>query len=280
MPLFVHMQIPSLVEACGKYMLDTLESCKPSWAWVIFTIAQQLQSITMQIVKRAAAVELVSAALTNNIGDAAILTAASIAIKEAGPSPAAQLSCIEEGISKAVCGAKNPSQAFLVVLLMRLDQLVAAADVIVGSNGESSSSSTTAQLLPLNQEEIIALLKLVKWDSLHNVELATLSSQADSYKHATSAATYMRSILEKRSRERLTWVAEKLPQGQSTLQYLAGWLETADLMNEAPVRRDDGSSGPWINLPVSGATRGLKCGNIEVSLLVQYGQQEAQSSGK
>ena len=260
------------MEACRQYMCNTLKDCKPAWAWAVFTIAQQLQSF--EDVVKAAAMELTGAALTNT----AFISKASVAVCRgaAGSSPALelrnQLECVREGISRAVHRAKNPSQALLVVLLMRLDQ--------VADDETSSTSAANAGLqLQLVDAAIVAMLKLVKWDALHHLEINALSSQSRSYK-ATAAAAYVKEQLLRQTMFRLLQDSalkmDSLPPGQPDLQYLAGWVKSAD-MKSLPAETSAGTSSCRCP-PMTGNTAGLKSGSIEVKILMQFSEKDGTSS--
>ena len=248
------MQVPDLVEACRKYMCNTLNSCEPSWAWVVFTIAQQLD---MEDLVKAAAIELTCAALTDNDW----VAHASVAIKASDFSAAVQLEGIWGGISKAVHAAKDPSHALLVVLLMRLNQL--AGDTGSDTNPDVDSDSL---LQPLEDNAIVALLKRVDWDALHHVEINALSSQARSYK-ATAAADFVKDALLQQVCQRGMKVRsglvppDALPPGQPAAQYLAAWVDADSLVP---------TSSSWVEVPCIGVYGGVKSGSIDITLKVEY----------
>ena len=295
----MQMQISPLVEACRLYMCDTLKDCEPAWAWAVFTIAQQLESL--EDVVKAAASELVCAALTKD----SCVSKASAAIRRgtSGSSSAVQLSnqleCVREGISRAVHGAKNPSQALLVVLLMRLYQLAddetsssssaANADLqLLGDDGDqlasdetsSSSIAANADLQLLGDDGILALLKLVKWDALHHVEVSALLSQSRSYKAGAAAAYVKEQLLQQTLNRMLQDSALKmdsLPPGQPNLQYLAGWVKSSD-MNNLPAQANANAVVSRENLPVTGIATGLKSDRIKVQIWVQRTGAESKST--
>jgi hypothetical protein len=236
-------QVTELVKACRHYMLITLGSSKPAWAWVVFTIAHQLN---MEDLSAAAAVRLTSAALVSK----SWVTKASIAVKALESNPRLQLQVLSAGISKATYGAMVISQALLVVLLMRLNQLGPAG----GSTGGSSSSSSNntagklTELLPfLHDECILSLLKLVKWDTMHYTELTALSSQSRSYR-PTAAAAYVKDQLLQQLMVMMmqgpgvSLTMDGLPPGQPNVQYLTGWVKSCDMKGPAVVNSIQSSS--------------------------------------
>jgi hypothetical protein len=220
---------------------------------------------------RAAAIELAAAALTNP--DSALVTADSVAIKASDSEVTNQLDLLWKGIIKAANEARNPSEALLVVLLMRLDQFSVVDSSTLSSSltpgGYGSSLDSLQQ--PLGDSSIVELLKLVKWGSLHHVEINALLSQAASYK-TTAAAEFVKNALasqvcQRGFGDRTGLVAvEGLPPGQSSAaRYLAAWVEIGDI-----VATPSAASGDWVEIAVKGVAYSVKSGSIEIGTSVQY----------
>jgi hypothetical protein len=107
--------VDALLGACCKYLTDTLKNCTPPWAWLVFTVAQQLSKKELMA---AAATQLACKALTED----SCIAHCSAALSALGVGSQELLKVLQFGVSKAVHGAAA-SEALLLVLLMRLDQL-------------------------------------------------------------------------------------------------------------------------------------------------------------
>ena len=124
----------ALLDACCKYLADSLKQCTAPWAWLVFTIAHQLHKKDLMT---AAATQLASKALTDN----SCITHCSAALRAMERNPKELLKVLRAGVSSAVHGA-TPSEALLLVLLMRLDQLADDKDLPGAASATLSGPST------------------------------------------------------------------------------------------------------------------------------------------
>jgi hypothetical protein len=239
-----------------------MKSCSPGWCWVVFTVALVLNRHDLM---KAAAIELACAALTSPVME--VVTAASVALRASDSEVKNQLELLWKGISKAVHEAKAPSEALLVVLLMRMNQFIKDGSNFNSLTGTAYSSLDTLQ--PLGDSSIVELLKLVKWERLHHVEINALLSQAASYK-TTAAAEFVKNALasqvcQRSLGDRSGLVAvEGLPLGQSSAaRYLAAWVDMGDITKPQP------TGGRTVAIATKGVAHHVKSGSIDIRILVK-----------
>jgi hypothetical protein len=218
----------------------------------------------MHDLMKAAAVRLACAALTSPSNT--VVTQASVAIQASDPEVMNQLEDLQMGISQAVHGARNPSEALLVVLLMRMNQLVDSTTI----SSLDGAGHGQEGLQALGDSTVVELLKHVRWENLHDVEINVLFSQAASYK-STPASDYMKNALMKQMCQRVlgvgsgsVMVLHALPPGQLAFQYLAAWVDIDDIIATRP------ASTNWEAIAVKGSAGPVKSGSIDIHILVGY----------
>ena len=247
------MQIRDLVRACHQYMEESLKDASGPWASVLFCVASEMRIPSLMT---NSANQLASKALTCN-SSITPLSAALRMLDDNGQQEAL-LSTLQCGISTAVMGAV-PSEALLVVMIMRLDQLAGCvagqtssssshtlstnsstgeSTTTSSSRSRSSSSSSTCRMGPLlHEESLVDLLGLVNWESLQPAELKALFSQSASYDRKTQAAGKVREHLANEAAVRLCTPGTSLESPEPKQQahesvvtadnYLAVWWNEA-----------------------------------------------------
>ena len=239
-----------MVSGCQWYMSRTLTGSTARWSFFIFTLAHQ---INMKEITSAALRWLAEMALT----DSSYLTPLSAALAAWGRPPEEQLAVLASGLHAAARGAAI-SEALLVVLIMRLDQLAGATqapavaratfeaaaaakrrrtmvDPTGRTEGSMDQNSITAaeeapsSLQVLSECGTAAMLELVQWETIHQAEIRALTSQAASYIKSSLAAERLRQhFLPQQAFAWLSRPLDSLPVGQDhTADYLACWLDTS-----------------------------------------------------
>ena len=242
-----------MLDGCRYYMQSTLHGSTAHWAYFIFTLAYQLGMRDLYE-------EALQVLATGACSEDSYIRPLSAALLTRGGPLADHLAVLRSAISSLLRGA-IASDALLVVLIMRLDQLAggsncptspafqdAAAptppskrrkimpadtvsdgqtfDGVVPVGEATNSSSTSSTFLP--EAMTAALLDLVRWDTLHQAEIKALTSQAATYPRSTAAAKRLRQHFL--PQQALAWLgksSDSLPKGQPSAKHLACWLDTS-----------------------------------------------------
>jgi hypothetical protein len=203
------MQIPQLQAACEAYAADSIASGDAAWAVGVHNLAAALSMTGL-------AGKALQALVVKAASDASCLPALATALEALG-GPAAQLAALRSGISSR-CGESWP-QSFLVVLLLRLDQLACPqpppeAAAAFGRGGASSTSSSASLAgdsaraslegraapdpAPAGGIDVSALLDEVDLGALEPEEWRTLTQQVLGCSRDTPALrALMRQLLQR-----------------------------------------------------------------------------------
>lgn len=246
-----------MLEACHRYLSDSVASAGPDWAWLTYNATHALG---MTDAADGVAVEVAAQALTQRAF--LPLLSALLALQSRSNS---RLKLLRAGIGRRVRGA-GASEALLVVVLLQLDQFVAGDAALrttlepstpgyenscgdwsgsawqqdqqqqqhgdcSGSGGEGCSGGA-APLPQLPEAALLSLLGCVDWDSLHAAEVVALTSQAGGVRCRTPCVASIERALLQQAAWRMVqrWDSSSRPAaGAQVARYAAGSLEVATL---------------------------------------------------